>query len=201
MTDDDLLRKLGALERERAREEPEVERLDDLARERIVAHLAANVAPRRRLLRATRIAGGLVIAAGIAIVATRLATPEPLPEYALLSSDQSETRGPAGDRLELPCRIAAGEGSFELVASSENRVSGDVVARAFLVRGADLEEWKGALEVSPQGSVRITGSSRALAGASELRVVVARSGRDAETKARSLGSSGATARVLRCKIE
>jgi hypothetical protein len=91
-------------------------------------------------------------------------------------------------------------GSFELVAQGE-KPPGPIVARAFLVRGDALLPWPGDLELSPQGSVRIVDSATKLIGATELRLVVARSPGDAEARARGSETSGRGWRVLRCAIE
>ncbi|MBX3186180.1 MAG: hypothetical protein KF819_04160 [Labilithrix sp.] len=201
MTDDDeLLKRLGALAKAQAEEPPRgAAPLDDLARARIVAHVAERVAPARSspLRRIGSVAGGLALAAALLVVVTRLSGPAPLPEYALRSTGAATIRGPAAAPVN-GCIVQSNDrGEFELVASTERPVAPPVVARAFLVKGDDLVPWPD-VETSPHGSVRVTGAQSALAGASELRVVVARSESDALA-----GARGETklARVLRCAIE
>jgi hypothetical protein len=200
---DDLLRRLGKLAKEQAQAPaPDAPALDDLARERIVAHLAANV-PRKKASRGPYVlAGALALAAGIAFAVTRLGEPDPLPEYALYASGDSSARGPA-PAAPKACVLKAGTvGSFELVASTEAaRVEGPLVARAFLVKGGAVVAFPGKVEVSPQGSVRLQDDASKLAGATELRVVVARSAGDAELKVLGPPWSGNGWQVLRCAIE
>lgn len=204
MKDDDaLLRKLGSLAKEQsARDAPPPAALDDLARERIVAHLAAKIPRRRKPSRGPYVlAAGLAVAAAVSFAITRAFAPDPLPEYAMVTSGESTSRGPSS-AVPGGCVLhARDKGSFEVLARTQStRVDGPLVARAFLVKGPDVVPWPGEVEVSPQGSARILGANEQLAGAQELRVVVARRADDAMTRARDSEPSGRGWQVMRCSI-
>lgn len=193
--DDELLKRLGALAKAQSEERAAEAPLDDLARARIVAHLADRV-PAKRPSPMRRIGGaigGLALAAALLLAITRFSASDPLPEYALQSSGASTVRGPSPAGPGRCVLQASEQGAFEMVASAERPVSPPIVARAFLVKGDKLVPWT-EIETSAQGSVRVSGAASALTGAKELRVVVARS----ESEALAQGNG---ARVLRCAIE
>ena len=54
--------------------------------------------------------------------------------------------------------------AFELVLSPDHAPGGALAARAFVGQGAKLGPYKGALEVSREGAVRLTGDTREIFG-------------------------------------
>ena len=155
--------------------------IDARAQERTVDALATHLAPARPparwRARVVVAAGGLALAASVALLFLARST-EPLPVYALHASGAASSRGPApagASADDAPCVLhASASGSFELVARPDDAVQGSLDARAFVVRGGEVHAWEGALAISPQGSVRILDENRKLAGAEALRLVVGR---------------------------
>jgi hypothetical protein len=192
--------------------------LDAAAQARIVSELAANVGPAERGAKVLRprwgprayvAAGSLAMAAAVLLLVTQRRSGEALPGYALDVSGESTMRGPAS-AAERPagerCVLRADtRGSFELLARPDEAAAGDVLARAYLVRGGSAEPWKDDLDVSPKGSVRIVEPASSLLGASELRIVIGRpehlGASDALAKARGEETAGSGWQVLRCAIE
>jgi hypothetical protein len=180
--------------------------LDDLAQERIARALTARLSPARRPMR-SRIgmaAAGLALAAGVALFFGLSDRETGLPLYALDSSGAATSRAPAAAAVACVVR-ADTRGSFELLARPNDAVVGPIAAKAFIVRGAEVQPFEGDLELAAKGSVRLTGENRALTGASELRIVVGRPDligpTDARAKAGAPSASGRGWQVLRCSIE
>lgn len=183
--------------------------LDTAARERIVRTLADRLAPTRRpwqwQRRVTVAVSGLALAAALALFVRQTGSGE-LPAYVLESSGASSSRdGPASTAGRATCALRANTGgSFELLARPSDAVEHEVAAHAFLVRGGDVEPWKGQLRTSPKGTVQLLDETRTLDGASELRVVIGRADRLTLEHARSLArapdSAPGAVRVLRCAI-
>lgn len=161
--------------------------------------------PARWRSRVGLVAGGLALAAGVALFVGRSGEGA-LPPYFLDSSGIASSRAGAGMAPPASCVLQAGpRGSFELIARPNDAVTEPIAARAFLVRGNDVAPFPSDLEISPKGSVRLFDESRKLTGATELRVVVGRRGElsptDALVKARTTSPSGRGWQVLRCAVE
>lgn len=195
--------------------------LDAAVRERIASALASRLAasqgrpvgrvlegPTRWRRRTAGAVTALALAAATALAVSKGTSIESLPSYALEVSGEQETR--SGSRASEPrdaatCTLRAGDdGSFELLARPADRVGGAIAVQAFLVKGGEVTPWPGHLEVSPNGSVRVLDSSLALAGASELRLVIGRAGlvtaTDAPAKAKGVANGGRGWQVLRCTV-
>jgi hypothetical protein len=119
--------------------------------------------------RAAVIAAPLALAAGVALW---IAMPgaAPLARYDVTASGGEQAmRAPAPGGTVV--HVGPHDSRIELVvrpATTEH----DVEAHPFAVRGASVEPWTSTSETSAEGAIRITGTSAALAGASELRVLV-----------------------------
>lgn len=107
-------------------------------------------------------------------VATRPATgggPE-LPGYSLTASGEQTMRGDTAATTSL--RAGSDSAKFEIVARPATTAGTRIAAWAFAVT-SDPEPGPldAKIEVAAEGSVRITGTGRALRDVSEIRVVVA----------------------------
>lgn len=213
MNDDKLLEQLGALAREQQHDDAPGESLDAGAQERIANALAAGLrkkAPSPWRSRVAFVSGGLALAAALSLVVGRTSSTE-LPLYTLDSTGVAGVRGPGPegelDEKHPHCRLRADvSGSFELVARPDGSVDGNVSAHVFTVHDAStIEPWRGALDVSPKGAVRITGENRMLVETTELRIVVHRSRTlspaEALAIARSPDAASHGVRVLSCEVE
>ena len=133
---------------------------------------------------------------------------QPLLVSALAGRDAvavSSSRAPSAASTERgACVLRPSErGSFELRARPNDAVSGTVGARAFVVRGDDVQPWDGVPEVSEKGAIRLLDENRKLMGATELRIVVGRehlSPATARDHARG-ATSGRAWQVLRCSVD
>jgi hypothetical protein len=96
-----------------------------------------------------------------------------LPEYSVTATSEQAMRGAA----EASARLRVGKAKdarFEIVLRPATASEKKIVAYAFAIGepGSDPNPLDAKTEVSEEGAVRITGSSRALEGAREIRVVV-----------------------------
>lgn len=96
-----------------------------------------------------------------------------LPEYSVTATSEQAMRGAA----EASARLRLGKGKdarFEIVLRPATAPEKKVVAYAFAMGepGSDPNPLDAKTEVSEEGAVRITGASRALEGAREIRVVI-----------------------------
>jgi hypothetical protein len=103
----------------------------------------------------------LAAAAALALVLLRPSAAPELPEYRLDASSGERTL-----RSADPAPVAVpryGPGSrIELVLRPSTAVRGPVAARAFLLQGGEVKPWPVAVEVAPEGAVRIAGPVEAL---------------------------------------
>jgi hypothetical protein len=191
--DKDIVARVGAFVREERAAEPEPEAakpLDDAAVDRIVAKVtpAANAAknaakkeaPAAKVLafpRWARIYGApiAVAAAVVLFIATRdHGSDGPvLPGYAITASGEQALRGDAPKTTTL--RIGKGAASkFEIVLRPDTSVGeAKIVAYAFVMEEGDVAPLDAKVEISKEGSVRITGDARALGTSKEARIVLA----------------------------
>lgn len=163
---------------------------------------------RRRLVLA---AGPLALAAAMIVYVTaqRGPTAPELPLYTVTATGLEETRGPAegASRLRLP-RTAARTARFELLLRPAAAPHEKVVAYAFTFGAGGSSEpapLEAKVEIAPEGVVKLSGPTRVLDGASEIRVVVgapAAIGKfdDAATRA-SEGTSDPHVHVLKVPID
>ena len=154
----------------------------------------------RRLVLA---AGPLALAAAMIVYVGGQSGPSApdLPAYTLTAVGPQAMRGPAestdpaaSTRLRLP-RGVGRDARFELLLRPATAPQGKVVAYAFTFEGPSSEAspLDAKVEIAPEGSVKLTGASRAVEGATEIRVVLgapAAIGKfdDAATRARSAKS-------------
>jgi hypothetical protein len=150
--------------------------LDGEAAERIARRLVpeqdAKMIPFRR--RMIPYGAPLALAAAVLLfVMTRTGESGPqLPGYAVTATGEQAMRGDTAKSTRL--HLAKGQaGRFELVARPETAV-GDakVVAYAFAMIDGEPTALDAKVDVSKDGAVRITGESRLIGTANELRVVV-----------------------------
>jgi hypothetical protein len=219
MTNEDWLEWIGETAREASRRDKyELARLasteqgkrllaplDPAARARMVGafHPGRAVAqPRRRRVAAA--ASALLAVAMFALWRGNVHRTTSLPDYEVsVSGPRSTVRGGPGERALSQLELHA-ESPFELVFRPNEDVSGPLTAQAFLVEGAQAHTWRGPVEVSPEGAVRIKGSTDSLfagrRGDLDLLVIVARPGAipddtDAVAASASPGDSRRVARV------
>lgn len=184
----DIVARVGAHVREERDVEPDPEAakpLGDDAVDRIVARVAR---PERNVKKSdpakviafprwARTYGApiAVAAAVLLFVATRDhgANGPMLPGYAVTASGEQAVRGDAPKTTTLRIGKAAAS-RFEIVLRPDTSV-GDakIVAYAFVMEGTEPAALDAKIEVSKEGSVRITGDARALGASKELRVVLA----------------------------
>lgn len=134
----------------------------------------------------------LVVAAAVVVYVRREDAAHPrLPDYAVVVTGEN------GATLELR---GGADASFEIVARPAAAPPAHVVAYAFAMGEGEPNPVDAKIEVAPDGSVRIEGRARALAGAREVRVVLGPAGdfkryEDAMSRARD-GASDAHVKVL-----
>lgn len=193
--------------------------LDDAAVDRIVAKVEAvrprppvvvRVAPSVWRRRAALAAGPLALAAAVALYVAGgpKAPPVELPAYGVTARGESLERSAADPSPTPRLRVGTGEGRFEVLLQPERSVDAPLVAYAFVVpAGGEPAAAAVDVEVAPGGAVRVRGSTRALSGAAELRVVVGPRDRfTSEESARARARSPATgasdgARVLSVAVD
>ena len=162
---------------------------------------------RRRLVVA---AGPLALAAAMIVYVTSQSGPSvsDLPAYTVTAVGAQAMRGPAEEstRLRLP-KAAGRDARFELLLRPATAPPEKVVAYAFTFEGSAAEPapLDAKVEIAPEGAVKLTGSSRALEDAAEIRIVVGAPlaiGKfdDAATRARS-AKSDAHVQVLTVPID
>jgi hypothetical protein len=166
---------------------------------------SATVVPlfRRAMVLAAPLA---VAAAAVVYVAAgpRAGRGPELPAYSVVATGEQAMRGPAEASTRL--RIGNGkEARFEVIARPIAAASAKVVGYAFVMSSGEASALDGKVEVSSDGAVRVTGPSRALSGANEIRLVVGAPeaiGKfdDALARAKS-GSSDVRVRVLTVAID
>lgn len=127
--------------------------------------------------RIVTLAGPLVLAAGMILYVTSQRGPRlpELPPYSVTVSGEQAMRGSAGASTRLRIANAPSPSArYEIVLRPATAPEGKVVAFAFTLGSAPGEPTplEAKVEIAPEGSVRLTGASRALAGATEIRVVI-----------------------------
>ena len=154
------------------------------------------------------IAGPLALAAAMVVYVTAQRGPSgpELPAYSVSASGEQSMRG----ATEADARLRLGKGRdarFELVLRPATAPAEKVVAYpfTFVAPGSEPAPLEAAIEIAPEGAVRVTGSSRLLEGVHEIRIVVgapAAIGKfdDAAARARS-GVTDARVRVLTVPID
>jgi hypothetical protein len=133
------------------------------------------VGPWRRRL--TLAAGPLALAAAMLVYVTAQRGPSlpELPAYSVTALGEQTMRGPAEASARLHvAKTPERNARFEIVLRPATAPAGKVVAYAFTLASSDAEPapLEAKVEVAPEGAVRLTGPSRALLGAKEIRVVV-----------------------------
>jgi hypothetical protein len=131
----------------------------------------------RRMKRLVTGAGPLALVAAMILCVvggSRLGPSSPeLPDYSVTATSEQAMRGAA----EASARLRLGKSKdarFEIMLRPATAPEKKVVAYAFAIGepGSDPNPLDAKTEVSEEGAVRITGSSRALEGAREIRFVV-----------------------------
>ena len=122
-----------------------------------------------------------------------------LPDYFVVATGEREMRGADQPHATLELRGGA-NASFEIVARPATTVPTPVVAYLFAIGDGEPNPIEAKVEIAAEGSVRIKGSARALAGARELRLVLGPASdfkryEDALSRARA-GTSDGQVRVL-----
>ncbi len=214
---------VGAAEDDEVRAMAEASRpLGDAFEAKVAARATAALAPRvparaarfakldvRRL---GRIAAPLALAAAVLVWIGTQRAPEDegptLPEYALSVRGDVDTRGEEAPApaASARLRVASATSSFEIGVRPAEAATDRVAAWAFTFAepGADPTPLAADVEVSPQGAVRIRGKSSALAGAREIRVVLAPARAtkfDAAVERARSGIGDAHVRVLTIAVE
>jgi hypothetical protein len=124
--------------------------------------------------------------------------PSGLPEYvASVSADQA-MRGPAAPAQTL--RVTRVDAPFEIVVRPDTAPGLPVVAYAFGVGEGEPNAIDGLVEVSPEGSIRLRGRTRALLGARELRIVIGTTPTPIARFEDALGVAVAGARDTRARV-
>ncbi len=200
MNDDELLRRIGRIAKERDEgldDEAAGVARDDVAHSRIADQLARELLGRRRRP-ATWVyasAGGVALAAAAALLLVRPAD-DALPLYAASAPAVRTMRGPEATPDGRGCELTLTEkGEVVVELTPASAVRGPVHAHAWVVGDGAPSAWPGTMEVSSQGAVRLEAEARALRGAREVVVVVAR--REGRL---TLDASGADVRRLTCAV-
>jgi hypothetical protein len=134
---------------------------------------------RRRLVLA---AGPLALAAAMIVYVGGQSGPNipALPAYTLTAVGPRATHDPAqssdpigSTRLRLP-RGVGREARFELLLRPATAPPGKIVAYAFTFGGSppDPSPLDAKVEIAPEGSVKFSGSARAVEGSTEIRIVL-----------------------------
>lgn len=161
--------------------------------------------------RAVMLAGPLALAAAMVLYITAgpgLGPSGPtIPSYAISATSEKEMRGdaPVATRLRLGSHANDRDARFTIVLTPETAVPAKVVAYAFVMSVPEPTPLEAKIETSAEGAIKISGASRTLDGAKELRVVVgppSSIGRfdDAITRAQK-GTSDEHVRVMSIPIE
>lgn len=213
MSDDEILKQLGARLREEREEDARTEAppLDRALEDRLVARILEAAPPKRAEVRPIRpwawLAAPLAAAAAVVLFVATRGEREGLPGYEVAVVSAADVRDPS--RAPAPSREVTldPDGELELVARPAQPTAG-VVARAVLVDDGRAVPWHVPIDVSPQGAVRIAGRTRALfpdvTRTHDVAVVVGRSAslrsdEDAVKIAES-AANAADSRVLRVRI-
>lgn len=127
-----------------------------------------------------------------------------LPGYSVSATGEQAMRGPA----EATTRLSVGKGRdarFEIVARPDTAAPAKIVAYAFAMIDGEPSPLEAKTEVSADGAVRVTGTSRALEDAGEVRLVLGAPesiGKFDDALARAKrGSSDARVRVITVAID
>ncbi len=139
-----------------------------------VVPIASRSRLRQRLVLA---AGPLALAAAMLFYFTSQRGPSlaELPAYAVSATGEQAMRGPAEPAARLRVsRSPARDAKFEIVLRPATAPAGKVVAYAFTFAtpAADPAPLEAKVEIAPEGAVRLSGPSRAIAGVKEVRIVV-----------------------------
>lgn len=121
------------------------------------------------------------------------------------------TRGPAVaalptyDLSPAELHVARGDAPFDILLRPDRATTTKVIAYVFGIGEGEPDAIDAKVEITPGGAVRLTGRTRALAGAGELRIVIGTAPapiarfEDALVRARD-GTSDDAVRVLRVPI-
>jgi hypothetical protein len=163
-----------------------------------------------RWKRITMTAGPLALAAAMLVYVTGERGPQgpELPPYSVTASSEHAMRGrtEASEHLHVAKGIGR-DARFELLLRPATAPQGKVVAYAFTFAalGAEPVPLDAKVEIAPEGAVRLTGASRSLEGAREIRIVVGEPiaiGKFDDAAARAASSkSDARVRVLSVPID
>lgn len=220
--DDLILRRLGArLREERAEEElpPGVPPFDEAAVDRIAARLLADdrdkgLPPRAsegKVIRPARFwwaAGPVAAAAAVVLWASTRGPGDAMPSYDLSVVGAKASRAtPGPERTVTTAEVLLDpSGDFELVARPAAPTP-NVGARAVLVREGAARPWAALIDVSSEGAIRITGTTRSLfpetRGSYEIVVLIARSGAlpsDAEATRMATSTTPSSLREVRARV-
>jgi hypothetical protein len=183
--------------------------VDAEARAKIVRSIARSYGPARARSRRALFARGAIVASGLALAAAVAVVVRPsrsgeLPAYELIASGGArDVRGAVTATAGGPLRLRDAD-RFEVVLRPATDAPGPLAARAFLVRGASIIPFAGAVDVAANGAIRFAGSARdfpgVTAGAAELVIAVGRADAIAAGDAASLVREGPDHRVLRTPV-
>lgn len=202
--------------RERAERDPEVARAVLLAEplgEDVEARIAARHSKGKEkeepgkvvplLRRASVIVAPLALVAGVFLVfSVREPSAPSLPGYSVTASGEQEMRG---DTPAASLAIGKSPSSrFEIVARPDVATVEKVVAYAFTMQDGEPSPLDAKVDFAEAGSVRFTGTARALEGSNEVRIVLGTTSSiskfdDALSRART-GTSDERVRVLRIPV-
>jgi hypothetical protein len=123
------------------------------------------------------VAGPLALAGAMVIymMSQRAPSLPDLPAYSVTATaGDPAAPGASSTHLRLPKGAGARDARFELALRPTTPPVGKVVAYAFALEGTATEPapLDAKIEIAADGAVRLTGRSRALEGAREIRVVV-----------------------------
>jgi hypothetical protein len=121
--------------------------------------------PKRRarpVLRFLAYAAPALAAAAALVLVVRGHAPGDLPAYnARIPSADVRERGAGADPVDA---VQSGP-DFEMIVSPDRPTRGAVMARAYVGRGGALEAWRGSVEISSDGAVRLRGATAVVFGA------------------------------------
>lgn len=181
--ENDIVARVGAHVREERDAEPDPEAAKPLGDD-AVDRIVAKVSPRKKEPSnviafprwARTYAAPIAVAAAVVLFVATLnhgGDGPVLPGYAVTASGEQALRGDAPKTTTL--RVGKSAASrFEIVLRPETSVGeAKIVAYPFLMEGGEVAPLDAKVEISKEGSVRITGDARSLRASKELRIVLA----------------------------
>ncbi len=176
--------------------------LGEEAVDRIAARVGAShtlrTVPLRRRITVAAVPLALAAAMLLAVGVGSRGGPE-LPGYAVTATGEQTMRGESAPSSTLRLGTAE-EARFTVVARPQHPVGARVTGYAFAVRAGVVGPLDADVQVSEEGSVRVTGQALALDGASELRIVVGAPDADAALARARTQKSDARVLVLSVAI-